>query len=255
MEQQWHDSSFDAAGGSGGGQQGGYTQPQQRAPSSQGGQQQMFTPSAPPPPQQQQQQHAPAGGMFGFMGGGSVPVESEDYSSEPPLLNEIGIDLEHIRKKTQTVLDPRYFLLEKLHLGQEYYEDADLAGPLVINILLGTILMLSGAMRFSAIYGLALFCCIGMYVLMNMMSNGVKLSKVVSVLGYSLLPIVGLATVDLILPLQNLFGFLVGAFAVVWSALAASYIFETSLKMNEKRWLVAYPLLLCYAAFALITVF
>ena len=75
---------------------------------------------------------APIGGDPGFGAGpadGSGPgggvAGAEDYENEPPLLEELGINAEHILQKTLSVLNP--FRATR----PEVAGDSDLAGPLV----------------------------------------------------------------------------------------------------------------------------
>ncbi len=64
--------------------------------------------------------------------------EEEDYSNEPPLLEELGINFEHIWAKTRAVLVLTK-RIDSLHL-----EDTDLAGPLVFALGFGFLLLLRG---------------------------------------------------------------------------------------------------------------
>ncbi len=64
--------------------------------------------------------------------------EEEDYRNEPPLLEELGINFEHIWAKTRAVLVLTK-RIDSLHL-----EDTDLAGPLVFALVFGFLLLLKG---------------------------------------------------------------------------------------------------------------
>lgn len=58
-------------------------------------------------------------------------------------------------------------------------------------------------MHFSYIYGIGVMGCLAMYALLSLMAvSGVTIGGVVSVLGYCLLPMVGLAGVNVLLSLQ-----------------------------------------------------
>lgn len=61
----------------------------------------------------------------------------------------------------------------------------------------------SGKVHFGYIYGVGLVGSVCMYALLNLMSiTGVGASTIVSVLGYCLLPMVFLASINVILSLQ-----------------------------------------------------
>lgn len=76
-----------------------------------------------------------------------------------------------------------------------------------------------------------------------------------SVLGYSLLPIVVLAFKTLFIDLTGSVGLLLIGFYVSWCTFSATRFIEQHLGMRSQRWLVAYPVWLLYAVFALVTVF
>ena len=72
---------------------------------------------------------------------------------------------------------------------------------------------------------------------------------------YALLPMVGLSAVGIVFALRSTIG---GALALVctsWCALAASKMFAMGLGMHDQRWLVAYPCLLLYGVFAMLSIF
>lgn len=99
--------------------------------------------------------------------------------------------------------------------------------------------------------------CGSMYGVLNLMSEqGLDIWRTASVLGYSLLPLVGLSGVSAFYPLKDIMGgFTLAVVAVGWCTLAASGMFVSALRMDEQRALVAYPVALIYATFAIITVF
>jgi len=48
-------------------------------------------------------------------------------------------------------------------VNKEVVDDADLAGPLLVAILFGTILLLRGKVQFGYIYGFGLTGCLGIF--------------------------------------------------------------------------------------------
>lgn len=54
---------------------------------------------------------------------------------------------------------------------------------------------------------------------------------------------------------RGLAGLIGGSMAVFWCTLTASNMFVTVLSMRDQRILVAYPVALFYACFALLTIF
>lgn len=104
---------------------------------------------------------------------------------ETPLMEELGINFSHILSKALVVLNP--FKTIDRHI----MDDTDLAGPLLFCFLLGGFLLIAGKAHFGYIYGIGIIGCVSMYMILNLMSSvGIDSYRVVSVLGYSLLPIV-----------------------------------------------------------------
>ncbi len=178
------------------------------------------------------------------------------FDDEPPLLQELGINVEHIAQKTLTVLNPF-----RSNLRADVAGDADLAGPLAFCLAFGALLLLGqGKVHFNYIYGIGALGCVAMYALLTLMANsssstGVHLTVVVSVLGYCILPIVLLSAVSVVISLQGMVGNVAAVAAVLWCALSASKLFVTAFDMERQQLLVAYPCALLYAVFALITMF
>jgi hypothetical protein len=169
---------------------------------------------------------------------------------EPPLLEELGINLPLIQRKTVTVLNPMQTVDSRI------MDDADLWGPILFFIAFGAFLLLSGKAHFSYIYGLAMLGWLSIYCLLNMMSEaGLDLYRTASVLGYCLLPMVLLSSLSILLRLKGLFGYGLGIASVAWCTFASSGIFVSVLGMRNQRFLIAYPVALFYACFALITIF
>ncbi|XP_020610085.1 protein YIPF5-like [Orbicella faveolata] len=194
------------------------------------------------------------GGGYGIEGSMRPRQTSEDYTSfedEPPLLEELGINFEHIWQKTLSVLNPLQ------HTEANIMDDTDLAGPLVFCLAFGGCLLLSGKVHgFGYIYGVGLLGCLSMYAILNLMSmTGVSFGCVISVLGYCLLPMVILSCVSILLSLQGILGTLLTATTIGWCSLSASKLFVTVLAMDAQQLLVAYPCALLYGVFALLTVF
>jgi hypothetical protein len=183
-----------------------------------------------------------------------------DFTDEPPLLEELGINVEHILLKTKAVVIPfRRFQPHSALFSdpQLIVEDADLAGPLALALLLGGELLLTGQLSFGYIYGFGVFGCLAMTVILNLMSPETPVSfwTVTSILGYALLPVNLLAAVK-ILVLGNDFCTRIFAVpAVLWSTTASTRLLEYGCGLASQRYLLAYPIALLYSAFVLITIF
>lgn len=96
--------------------------------------------------------------------------------------------------------------------------------------------------------------------------------RVSSVLGYCLLPMVGVGALSIFVTLKcvsypqrevlctdyvgrGIWLLLVAALSISWCTYAASGIFVTILRMSNQRLLVAYPVGMLYGCFAMLSVF
>ncbi|KAK4052577.1 hypothetical protein OIO90_004346 [Microbotryomycetes sp. JL221] len=171
-------------------------------------------------------------------------------SGEAPLLEEIGVNFDHIWQKSLAVLNPLKTV------NSHIMDDADLAGPLVFCSVFASFLLLSGKPQFSYIYGVALVGSASIYALLNLMSpNGIDAYRTASVLGYCLLPLVLLSMISVVASLDGTIGYIASSVSIVWCSYAASSIFSSVLHLSSQRLLVAYPVGLLYTAFAMLSVF
>lgn len=180
-------------------------------------------------------------------------MHGDPFADEPPLLEELGINFNQINQKTLAVIIP-FRKPEKSIL-----HESDLTGPLVFCFAFGTFLLLSGKLHFSYIYGIGILGCLSIYLLLNLMApegSDISLICTVSVLGYSLLPMVVLAGLSVLVNLSSgLIGNIFAFAAVMWCALSASKLFVTALGLMRQQPLIAYPCALLYGVFGLLTIF
>jgi hypothetical protein len=180
---------------------------------------------------------------------------------------ELEINFGNIWKNIRFVLNP----LGK-NRNTQNLDDIDLAGPLLICLLLGFVLLLQAKVHFGYIYGVGTLGCVGIYLLLNLMTEkGVDLYKTVCILGYCLLPMVLLAVISTIVPFfvhakrynhsmdlisysWPVIGLVASWIVIAWCTWSAAGMFVTSLNIHRQKWLVAYPVFLMYVAFAMITV-
>ncbi|XP_063901902.1 protein YIPF5-like [Zophobas morio] len=173
---------------------------------------------------------------------------SETY--EPPLLEELEIYPDQIKRKALVVINP--FVTVDAHL----MDTADVAGPLFFILAYGAFLLLSGKLHFGYIYGVGVIGSFCTWALLNLMSlNGISIWCTCSVLGYSLLPMVLLSSFSIFWSLKGVFGLTLAGLSILWCAISASRIFVQILSLQEQRLLIAYPCVLVYAVFALMTIY
>jgi len=105
----------------------------------------------------------PPGGMSSNMPPPNYSTSS--FDDEPPLLEELGINLDHIFMKAKLVLNP----LSKFE--KSFADEADMSGPVLFCLMLGLFLLLGGKVQFGQIYGQASIGCLSIYAVCNLMSK------------------------------------------------------------------------------------
>jgi len=175
--------------------------------------------------------------------------EDED-EIEPPLLEELGINLQSIKNKIIGVITLK-------RIDKKFLEDSDMAGPLLIFLLFAFSSVLQYKINFGYIYGISVFGSILVFLLLNLMSknDGILLYNTISVLGYCLIPIVLLSFIAVFLDMKNILGGICAALAIILASLNASRFFEIGLDMHSQRWIIFYPVALFYTCFVLVTVY
>ncbi|KAA8650045.1 hypothetical protein EYZ11_003268 [Aspergillus tanneri] len=232
-----------------------------------------------------------AAGVSGRMGeqsglrmGWLAAFGTEGYDGEPPLLEELGVNFEHIRTKTLTVLNPF------ARIDQHLMDDSDLYGALLYIVLYGTFLLLSGKVFYGYIYGVAVFGTIALHLILSLMSPALDtvptsnaadptnydphhkptmsnasaaghfsatltFPRSASVLGYCFLPLVLTSLIGILIPMDTMFGYLLTTAAVGWCTYSSSGMFCAVARMRGMRGLVAYPLALFYVVFGIMGIF
>merc|ERR1711871_949958 len=156
------------------------------------------------------------------------------FEDEPPLLEELGINFDHIIRKTLTVCHP----FKKMN--PELADDQDLCGPIIFAMALGAALLLRGKLHFGYIYGLGVIGCIGIWFVLNLLSqNGLSLCHAISILGYSLLPMVGMAFGAMVLKGVALYA--CAALTVAWCSTSAARMVCGPTQQSDQVLLVTYP--------------
>ncbi|XXG96057.1 hypothetical protein Hte_002334 [Hypoxylon texense] len=228
------------------------------------------------------------GEQGGLRTGWLAAFSTEGYDGEPPLLEELGVNFGHIQMKTLAVLNPFG------RIDQHIMDDSDLGGPIIFFLLFGTFLLLSGKVHFGYIYGLALMGSIALHTILSLMSTDgpgspspalaapaypsgpgypgdpnasgrddgkgnlgstLTFARSASVLGYCLLPLVLTSLVGIVLPMDGPLGYILTSAAIVWCTTSASGMFCAVGRMRQMRALVAYPLMLFYVGFGIMSIF
>lgn len=215
--------------------------------------------------------------------------EGSSFDDEPPLLEELGIDITSIFKKTGAVFS--------FGSTADGAYDSDLSGPIVFifglgfsHMLVGSSLFFlppsksdlgaapdppspfalppprppfkAGKVLFGLIIGWTIISSLGMSWLVNLLvgpGGDIGMYACCSILGYCLVPQIFLALFNLVVGRSVALSIL-AVFCILWSTRVASRFVVVRLKakhipVEEQRSLLAYPWLLIFSMFALLSAY
>jgi len=176
------------------------------------------------------------------------------FEDEEPLLQELGIDIPCILRRSRGILLNRLGANEMLSL--------DLGGPLFFDVLLGCTHLLSGKLHFGVILGWNVVASAAVWFVVNHLaaldgphSQGLGGYDCCCLLGYCQVPLLIYALLALIIP-RGMWSNGVALLAVLWASWTATKLFAyRSPTLRDNFFLVFYPCMLTYAAFVLLTIY
>eukprot|EP00803_Ostreobium_quekettii_P002735 evm.model.scf_1534.2 EVM.evm.TU.scf_1534.2 scf_1534:5625-7995(+) len=195
--------------------------------------------------------------QYGPPGGARVhqAYHADSFEDEPPLLEELGIDIPGILKKTRAIL--------MLRVSAPALEDLDMGGPLMFAALLGGLHLLMGKLHFGVILGWSVVASAVLFFVVNQLaghgnpdSQSLVLYNCCCLMGYCLIPTVLLSAFALLVPGRGILHLVCAGLCVVWSTHIASALFiRRSPCLVDLRTLVAYPCFLVYSIFAMLSLY
>lgn len=191
----------------------------------------------------------PRVGSVGAYGGGGGGFGA--FEDEAPLLEELGINIPQITRRTLTVLNP-------FRMNPDLHEDADLSGPIIFYMLFGLCQLLGGKVHFGVILGWTTLASLFLYTIFNLLAgkNGsLDFYRCVSIVGYCQIPMVLLSAFSVFLP-RGIFKYFLGVLTVFWCTRSCTSMMAVLVPHAEEHSsLVAYPCGLIYTAFSLLVIF
>ncbi|KAM0908698.1 hypothetical protein ACQ4PT_015285 [Festuca glaucescens] len=170
---------------------------------------------------------------------------------EKPLLEELGINMRLVWRKTLSILHPLRSADPSIHA------DADLSGPFLFVLSFGLFQLLAGKLHFGIALGSATLASLFLYFVFSKISAGrpgrPDLRRCASLVGYGMLPMVIFSAVSLFLPRGGRLIFGVAMGFVHWSTRVCATLLASTAK--EHRGLIAFSCWLVYALFALLVIF
>uniref|UniRef100_A0A383W3U1 Uncharacterized protein n=1 Tax=Tetradesmus obliquus TaxID=3088 RepID=A0A383W3U1_TETOB len=179
---------------------------------------------------------------------------SNSFEDEPPLLEELGIDIPSILQKTKAIL---------LHqMKSNCLDELDFGGALIFLLLLGGLHLLLGKMHFGVLLGWSVVQSIVLWFVVNQIASNeaaehraLDLYSCCCIVGYGMLPLILLSVAVLLTP-RGPVSAVLAILAAAWSAItAAKVLARISHALAEVRSLVLIPCFLLYGSFALLTVY
>lgn len=173
------------------------------------------------------------------------------FEDEPPLLEELGIDLGAILRSTKAIL---------LHqMRSPALDSLDFGGALAFLLALGGLHLLMGKVHFGVILGWSVAQSVVVYFVVNQVASndasvqgGLDLYSCCCVSGYGMVPLILVSAALLLVP-KGPVSIALSLAGAVWSAVTASKVLaRQSPGLQESRSLMAYPCLLMYGSFALL---
>ncbi|XP_041354189.1 protein YIPF4-like [Gigantopelta aegis] len=174
-------------------------------------------------------------------------LEEEDIDEEDqkPLLEELDIDLKDIYYKLRCVLFPLPSLGFKRHVVRE---SPDFWGPLFV-VLLYSVISLYGQFRVVS-WILTIWICgsVIIFLLARVLGGEVSYSQCLGVIGYSILPLLVIASILPVFRSLYYVSMLLKLFGVVWAAYSAGSLLCVQ-ELQHKKPLLFYPVFLLYIYF------
>ncbi|KAK6942611.1 hypothetical protein RJ641_027988 [Dillenia turbinata] len=140
-----------------------------------------------------------------------IGVPAPTSLSDPPLLEELGINPHQIWTKARPIFNPFKTRTSSIH------SEADLSGPFLFYVAFGLFQLLNGKLHFGVLLGWIFFGSVFIYIVFNMTSGRsdyLDLHRCLSLVGCCSLPLAIFSAVSVVLPAR----LAVATVFVWWSA-------------------------------------
>jgi protein YIPF5/7 len=191
-----------------------------------------------------------------YQGHGVPTSVSSGFEDEPPILEELGIDIAAILRKSKCVLIGR--------VGSDSLKDIDMGGPLLFAACLAAIHLLSAKLHFGIIIGWsAVSHTLFWFIIHQLAGHGAQSEKECidlyncsACLGYCLLPMVLVNAMAIFLPHGSSVVIALFVLASMYcSLLAARLVTKRAQFLQGQLATIAYPAFLYYITIALISLY
>lgn len=164
---------------------------------------------------------------------------------DPPLLQELGIEFSSIRRDIL-----RIFFLAKPHEKS----GNDLTGPLLFLSLFSLILMVRGRVHLTYMYLMFSLSFLFIFLLNRVLhSSSLSFLSVMNILGYAFAPTVIFSFFCGVLPLGKRLKMAIGVVFAIWSSGISTSEIIRRCGIQNRSFLVGYPILLVFLSFTIIS--
>ncbi|KAK9806203.1 hypothetical protein WJX72_005193 [[Myrmecia] bisecta] len=195
-----------------------------------------------------------AGADYTYSAAGTSGSTYGSFEEEAPLLEELGIDIPGIWKKSRAIATNRFRTSD--------LESLDLGGPLVFALVMGSVHLLTGKLHFGVLLGWSVVASLAIWFVVNSIagqdnpdSRVLDLYSCCCLLGYCQLPMVAFAFIALLIP-RGMVSVVLAVLVTLWCGRTAAKLFvKRSPCLEDHYYLIVYPCVLMYSAFALLNVY
>lgn len=188
--------------------------------------------------------------------GTGQPASFGAMEDEPPILEELEIDVGAIISKSISILSAR--------VGADSLRDVDMGGPVLIAACLATIHLLYGKLHFGVIFGWSIVAfTLFWFTVHQLAGHGPQSEKEVidlyncsACLGYCLLPMLVANLISVFLPHKSPVTITLLALASFYCAfLSGKLVTKRAVFLQDQLWTIVYPAFLYYALMALLSMY
>ncbi|OAG29473.1 hypothetical protein NEDG_00606 [Nematocida displodere] len=162
---------------------------------------------------------------------------------DKPLLEDLGIDFSAIKRNSM-----------KVFFSKEAQFSNDFVGPLLFLALFGLLMVIRGRVYFGYLYYLAIISSVFIYALTLLMTNAEIDLGVVTILGYAFIPVLIFSFTTIALPVSKGLKIALGMLFAFWSTYISATEVTSRYNLQNKFLLLAYPMVLVYICFIIISI-
>jgi protein YIPF5/7 len=189
-------------------------------------------------------------------GNRGASTQSYAFEDEPPILEELEIDVGAIIQKSISILTAR--------VGADSLRDIDMGGPLLFAASLATIHLMHGKLHFGVLFGWSVVAFMLFWFTVHQLAGHgaqsqkecIDLYNCSGCLGYCLLPMIVANVIGLFLPRGSAVSAILLTLVSFYCAfLSGKLVTKRAVFLQHQLWTIVYPAFLYYATIALLSMY